>query len=167
VLRPGLLYYAYGCNMAPEVLAEIVGFELPPGWVARVDGWRFAFNKGGEGASGDGVVANLVPDEGCRAYGVVYRLPREALASLDAFEQAPDHYRRESLWIEPVGRCARQAALAYIAQEDWIVAAGRPDAGYRNAVVRGAILNGLPVDYIDWLEALARGESGGSCRSVT
>ena len=158
MLRPGLLYFAYGCNMAPEVLAEIVGIGLPPGWVARLDDWRLAFNKGGEGALGEGVVANLVPEEGCRTYGVVYRLPHEALASLDAFERAPKHYRRETLWIEPVGRCARQAALGYVGQENWIVAAGRPDAGYFNSVIRGAVLNGLPVAYIEWLKALARGE---------
>jgi cation transport regulator ChaC len=159
MLKPGLLYFAYGCNMDLAFLEGVIGTELPPAWPARLIGWRLAFNKGreGEGEGGDGVVANLVEDEDCLAYGVVYRLPREALEALDAFEKAPEHYRRETVWVEPLGRRASQAALTYIAQPEWTVPAGRPARAYLDVLLRGAALHGLPEPYIDWVRALAEG----------
>jgi gamma-glutamylcyclotransferase (GGCT)/AIG2-like uncharacterized protein YtfP len=157
MLRPGLLYFAYGCNMDPGFLADLVGCQLGSGWPARADGWRLAFNKGGEGDDGRSVVANLVPDEGGHTLGVVYRLPREALSALDAFEDVPLHYRREVLWVEPLGRRARQAAIAYMAQPRWIVEAARPEPTYLNLVLRGARLHGLPLQYLNWLHRTAFG----------
>ncbi len=90
---------------------------------------------------------------------MVYRLPKDLLKALDAFEGVPEHYRRTTLWVEPLGRLARQAALSYVAQPQWIVDAGRPDAAYLERLVRGATLHGLPPDYLLWLGALARGET--------
>lgn len=159
MLKPGLLYFAYGCNMDPAFLAEVVGVGLPPGWPARVFGWRLAFNKGGEGEVGGGVVANLVQEGRCCTYGVVYRLPRRALEVLDEFERAPEHYRREVLWVEPVGRRARQAAVAYIGRPEWIVEEGVPDPRYLGLLVRGAMVHGLPEAYVAWLRLLASGSA--------
>jgi cation transport regulator ChaC len=164
MLKPGLLYFAYGCNMDAAFLAGMLGIELPPAWPARLDGWRLAFNKGGDGESGDEVVANLVEDETCCAYGVVYRVPREALKTLDAFEQAPEHYRRETVWVAPLGRQARQAAMTYIAQSEFTVADAKPARGYLDLLVRGAKLHGLPEAYVDWLWALAEGSVSGGFR---
>ncbi|MGD2153832.1 MAG: gamma-glutamylcyclotransferase [Gemmatimonadales bacterium] len=154
MLRPGLLYFAYGCNMDPGFLAELIGRPLENGWPVRADGWRLAFNKGGEGGS---VVANLVPDERCQTLGAVYRLPHEALATLDAFEDVPTHYRRETFWVEPLGRRARQAAVAYIAQPRWIVEPARPDPAYLNLLLRGARIHGLPLEYLNWVHRVASG----------
>jgi cation transport regulator ChaC len=158
MLRPGLLYFAYGCNMDPGFLADRIGLRLESGWPARVDGWRLAFNKGGEGEHGHGVVANLVADEHCHTLGVVYRLPQEVLPALDAFEEVPDHYRRETLWVEPLGRHAVQAAVAYLAQPRWIVEQGQPDRAYLNRLFRGARIHGLPLEYLNWVHATAFGE---------
>ncbi|UCC73222.1 MAG: gamma-glutamylcyclotransferase [Gemmatimonadota bacterium] len=157
--RPGLLYFAYGCNMDPEFLARVVGLTLERGWAARLDGWRLAFNKGGEGDEGDSVVANLVPDARCCAYGVVYRLPTDALAVLDAFERVPEHYRRDALWVEPCGRYARQAALAYLAQPSWITEEGTPDPEYLEVLLRGSARHGHPAAYVNWIRSLARGQA--------
>jgi cation transport regulator ChaC len=143
--------------MDADFLAELLGVELAPGWPAEVRGWRLAFNKGGEGDAGASVFANLAEGERCRTCGVVYRIPREALVSLDEFEQAPEHYRRETLWVEPMGRRARQAALVYIAQPKWIVAEGQPDEAYFRRLLNGAAAHGLPKGYLDWLRAQAQG----------
>lgn len=157
LLRPGLLYFAYGCNMDPGFLAQVIGFPLERGRPARADGWRLAFNKGGEGDDGQSVVANLVEDERCGAFGVVYRLPHEALSALDAFEGVPLHYRREALWVEPLGRHARQAAVAYLGQPDWVVDEARPEKAYLNLLFRGARLHGLPLEYLNWVHRAAFG----------
>ncbi len=166
MLRPGLLYFAYGCNMDPDFLAGLLGEELSPGWPARLAGWRLSFNKGGEGEGGDRVTANLVEDEGCHTLGVVYRLPREHRARLDEFEAVPEHYRREMLWVEPLDRRARQAALVYIAQPRWLVEESTPAESYFRHLIRGAAFHRLPASYLDWLHAAARGGApGGYCIS--
>lgn len=157
MLKPGLLYFAYGCNMDAAFLEGVLSIELPPAWPARLEGWRLAFNKGREGEGNDAVVANLVEDEGGLVYGVVYRVPRDAVKALDAFEQAPEHYRRETVWVEPLGRRARQAAMTYVAQTEWTVPYGKPARVYLAVLLRGATHHDLPGAYIDWVRALAEG----------
>jgi cation transport regulator ChaC len=152
--------------MDPDFLAGLTGAGLYPGSPARLDGWRLSFNKGGEGEGGDQVTANLVEDEGCRTLGVVYRLPREHVAKLDAFEAVPEHYRREMLWVEPLTRRARQAALIYVAQPAWIVEPRAPAESYLERLLRGAAIHRLPTSYLDWLQALARGEAEDCYRGV-
>ncbi|MEE8551402.1 MAG: gamma-glutamylcyclotransferase, partial [Gemmatimonadota bacterium] len=61
------------------------------------------------------------------------------------------HYRRTTLWVEPLGRQARQAALVYLGQPKWTVEEGRPEPGYLQLLVRGATYHGLPADYVEWL----------------
>lgn len=156
MLEPGLLYFAYGCNMDRELLARVLERDPGPGQPARVADWRLAFNKSGE-ENGWGVVANLMAAKQCLVYGVVYRLPGDLLNRLDRFEGVPDHYRRTTLWAEPLGRRAHQAVLAYVAQPEWVVADGRPDPGYLRHLLRGAAAHGCPADYLDWLRARARG----------
>jgi gamma-glutamylcyclotransferase (GGCT)/AIG2-like uncharacterized protein YtfP len=157
MLEPGLLYFAYGCNMDRDLLARVIAGDPGPARPARVAGWRLAFNKGGEESSGWRVVANLMKAEGCFVYGAVYRLPGDRLKRLDEFEGVPGHYRRATLWIEPVGRRARQAALAYIAQPEWLVTEGEPDPRYLDHLQRGGAAVGCPGAYLDWVRALAHG----------
>lgn len=160
MLQPGLLYFAYGCNMSSGRLAEVLGFSVPPGVGAGLTGWRLDFSKGGEGRKGGSVTATILPDPGCRVYGVVYRIPREALRPLDEFEAAPEHYRQGRIWVEPLGRRAAQAAVTYIAQPRWIVEPGRPDRAYLRLVLEGARQHALPDRYIDWLRDRAAGRAG-------
>lgn len=157
MLKPGLLYFAYGCNMDAAFLTGVLGIDLPPAWPARLDGWRLAFNKGGEGEHGDEVVANLVEDDLSCVYGVVFRIPHEARKKLDAFEQAPEHYRRATVWVAPLGRPARQAVLAYVAQSDFVVEDGTPASAYLQPLLRGAATHALPDAYVEWLRAVAQG----------
>lgn len=157
MLRPGLLYFAYGCNMDPETLSAVVGLELEKGWPAVARGWRLALNLVQRDGS---VVATLLEQDGCLTHGIVYRLPHDVLPALDEFEEAPERYRRATLWVQPSGLPARQAVLTYIGRPEWIAEAGVPDPEYVALLVRGARLHGLPRAYVDWVEALARGEAG-------
>lgn len=159
VLRPGLLYFAYGCNMDRDGLSAVIGMRVESGWPARLPGWRLAFNQGGEGEAGDEVVASLVQAPGCWVYGAVFRLPREVLPALDAFEGVPDRYRRVTLWVAPLGRRARQAALAYLGQPEWRVEEAAPPDDYLGRVLGGARQHGLPEAYVAWIQLLARGEA--------
>lgn len=145
--------------MDADVLSHVVGVRVAKGWPACADGWRLAFNKGGEGDKGASVTATIIREGNCRVYGVVYRLALPALKPLDAFEGVPEHYERERIWVEPRGRRATQAAVTYVARPEWIVEPGRPDPDYVEAVLRGARASGLPHDYVTWLDALARGRA--------
>lgn len=160
--RPGPLYFAYGCNMDQGFLAELIGLPITKGRPARADGWRLSFNKGGEGEHGKSVVANLERDEGRHALGVVYRLPREALPALDAFEGVPEHYRRETIWVQALDGRASQPAIAYLAQPRWVVEEGRTEKDYLNLLLRGARIHGLPLEYLNWVHATATGTTGGA-----
>ena len=159
VLRPGLLHFAYGCNMDPTGLSAVVGIQIASGWAARLPGWRLTFSQGGEGESGEEVAATLVEAPGCWVYGVVFRLPRDVLPALDAFEGVPEYYRRATLWVEPLGRRGRQAVMAYLGQPRWRVDEVAPPADYLRSVLRGGRHHGLPATYLDWVRHLARGEA--------
>lgn len=166
MLDPGLLYFAYGCHMDSDLLSGLLGIRLAPGWPARLNGWRLSFNKGGEGEDGARVAANLVEDQRCLTLGVVHRVPHARLARLDEFEGAPEHYRREMLWVEPLSKRARQAALVYVAQPDWIVDESQPEESYLAHLIGGATRNRLPRSYVIWLAALARGNAEDCYRAV-
>ncbi len=157
MVRVGTLYFAYGCNMDARALSGVVGCPLEPGRAARARDWRLAFNVSDDGRER---VAGLVQQEGCVTYGVVYRLPHDALGALDAFEGAPDHYRRATLWVEPVGRRARQAALAYLPQPAHSGDPGRPAPGYLERLIRGGVRGGLPAPYLEWVRNIARDAKG-------
>lgn len=157
-LDPGLLYFAYGCNMDPAVLARVVGRELAPGWPARLAGWHLAFNLV-EDDGGEARVANLMERPSCITYGVVYRLPRAVLRELDAFLGAPALYRRSTLWVRPLGRRATQAVVVYLGQPHRVVSAGAPSADYLAALLRGAKRHSLPSGYGEWLTDVARGSA--------
>lgn len=161
MLEVGTLFFAYGCHMDPDLLAEVTGIERRTGQPARTTGWRLAFNVGEGGAA---PVASLVEDPDCATCGVVYRLPQSALVPLDDYEGVPEVYRRTWLWVEPLGRPARQAALVYLAVPDALVPESRPASAYLERLVRGAELHGLPADYIHWLRRRAAG-SGERCYS--
>lgn len=156
MLKPGQLYFAYGCNMDGEHMRSVIGGDVGPGWPARLDDWTLSFDQ----LESDGsLVATLHPCAGCATYGVVFRLPRESLPALDAFEEYPAHYRRETLWVEPLGRRARQAVTVYIGEEGRRSSPGAPRPEYLSHLLSGASQHGLPNGYVEWLRRRANGEA--------
>ncbi len=141
------------------LLSAVLGREPARGHAARLDGWRLAFNKGGEGEDGGAVTANLVEEAGCCVYGVVYGVADEDMTRLDEFEGAPEHYRRVTFSVRTEGRRAPQAVLAYLGQPGWVVEERHPESSYLESLLRGAVDHGLPSDYVEWLGALACGEA--------
>lgn len=159
MLRPGQLYFAYGCNMDADLLRRILGVDLAAGWAARLPGWRVAFDlRDADGSA----VANLIPGEGCTTFGVVYRLPRDCLPALDRFEDHPTRYRHETVWVEPLRSRARQAALVYVGEEKWQGEEARPAPQYLEHIVSGAVEHLLPPPYVAWLKERACGR-GAEC----
>ena len=76
------LYFAYGSNMSSARLRDRIPDAQSIGR-AHWPGMRLAFNKVGVDGSGK---ANLVADPGSVAWGVLFKIPGDAWAILDAFE---------------------------------------------------------------------------------
>jgi cation transport regulator ChaC len=153
-LEPGTLYFAYGCNMDRDHLAAVVGRSVAAGYAARLQDHRIAFDVPHEDGSR---FADILPAPGGAVYGVVFRLAGDALRTLDGYEGVPELYRRAALWVEPIGRRARQAVQVYVGRQDHRVKEGAPDAEYLGRLVRGALRHGLPEDYVNWVRVRAAG----------
>ncbi len=144
----GIHYFAYGSNLDASRVEARLG-RRPPAHLARLRGWRLAFNK-----KDSPVFANIVPAPGDEVWGVVWECPPEDLLRLDCFEGVSGgHYRRLPVEVETAdGRML--PAITYVACDDRIVAETAPAAWYAGHILRGAREHGLPADYIARLERL-------------
>ncbi|HHH30497.1 MAG TPA: gamma-glutamylcyclotransferase [Polyangiaceae bacterium] len=94
-------YFAFGSNMARARLLARIPNAAPLGR-GRLDGWRFACNKKGHDGSAK---ANIQPAPADSVWGVVYRMPRNQLPRLDAFEGGYERIRVEVVELaHPSGR---------------------------------------------------------------
>ncbi len=150
----GIHYFAYGSNLDSSRMEERLG-RRPPARLARLRGWRLAFNK-----KDSPVFANIVPAPGDEVWGIVWECTAKDLLRLDDFEGVSGgHYRRLPVEVETAGgRMLR--AVTYVACEDRIVAETVPAEGYARHILRGAREHGLPADYIARLERLCGNAAG-------
>jgi gamma-glutamylcyclotransferase len=139
-------YFAYGSNMLLRRLqsrtpsATVIG----TGFVA---GRRLAFHKVGRDGSGkcDMVATGRASD---RVYGVLFRIPCIEKAGLDSAEGLGQGYTEECVPVQR-GDGTSSAATAYLAIA--VDPALRPFTWYQALVVSGAVENGLPSAYVEWL----------------
>ena len=143
------LYFAYGSNMATEVMASKCSEASVLG-PARLAGYRLAFSRRSI-RTGTGV-ANVVSDSGSSVWGVLYEVSDRCLASLDRKEGYPWAYDRRAVEVtlesgEPL------RALTYVVDEpepDEV----EPSSDYANGLVAAANEQGLPAAYVESLRAL-------------
>ncbi len=130
-----LHYFAYGSNMNPErVLARklpTVGNPEP----ATLKNYELCFNKISRYRVG-AASANITPMFGCSVVGVLYRLTStRAIKSMDPFENSPEDYAREAVFVH-LGHDARSdeakliTAWTYIAKPHAIDDTLRPTREY-------------------------------------
>jgi len=149
------LHFAYGSNMlarrltaadrAPSAKVVSIGY---------VPGYRFTFDKRGEGESGKGNM-NKTGVATDRVYGVVFTISRKDEASLDKKEgYAPNGKKGyDKLTVTVRTPDGPKDAIAYIAR---IAEPGAlPFHWYKAFVVAGAVENNLPAPYIEWLRTFA------------
>lgn len=145
------LYFAYGSNMWRRQMAErcpdheLIGTALLPDHALCFPRSSPVRNCG---------VAGIVAKPGAVVWGVVYRLNDRDLALLDrreGFDPAkPFHanrYNRMTIRVLRDGEAIE--CLTYLAREE----PGRhvPSVAYMQAIIEGAVDNGLPEDYIEAL----------------
>ncbi len=87
------LYFAYGSNMSPAVMAERCPGARAVGR-ARLAGWRFHITRRGS--------ASIVPQDGAAVHGVLWRCQAAHLHWLDRYEGVSwGNYRRCRFLVEP------------------------------------------------------------------
>ncbi len=144
-------YFAYGSNLSKGRKQERTGL-IRRAVRARLRNCRLAFNKE---ASGGGVYANVVPEEGSEVWGVIYLCNPTAMTQLDRYEGVMGgHYVKVSVTVELEDGSLCDAET-YIAGEDYIVSEGTPDDWYLDFILTGAIQHELPEDYIADIKRLA------------
>jgi len=144
-------YFAYGSNLSKGRKQERTGL-IRRAVRARLRNHRLAFNKE---ASGGGVYANVVPEEGSEVWGVIYLCNPTAMTQLDRHEGVMGgHYVKVSVTVELEDGSLCDAET-YIAGEDYIVSEGTPDDWYLDFILTGAIQHELPEDYIADIKRLA------------
>lgn len=133
-----LRYLAYGSNLFTARLQSRVGPVAAIGTVA-LPGWDLDFSK--RGADGSGKCTLLASPQAC-AHGVVFEMDGAMRATLDRIEGVGKGYDVDWLDCGEFGRC-----YVYIAAAAHRDSTLKPWTWYRELVVAGARLHGLPAAY--------------------
>jgi hypothetical protein len=134
-------YFAFGSNMSRRRLEDRVGDVVVWGR-GTVHGYRHRFDKLGFDGTAKG---NIEPSSGHEVVGVLYRLTRSQVDTLEAFEGG---YARTRI-VAIDGRGRRIDAVTFVA-----VAPGcdvSPSPVYLDHYARGLLEHGLPLAYLDQL----------------
>lgn len=145
-MRPSVYYFAYGSNMhlvrftrrVPS--AESIEAAVLPDHVLR-------FHKRGRDGSAK---CNVIPQAGGRVVGVVYRVSRSHQRELDRIEGRG--YVRGWLQVKGLETGSSYRAFAYRARSTALDQQLRAYDWYKDLVVSGAEMHGLPDPYIDFLK---------------
>ena len=141
-------YFAYGSNMSSAQTRSRAG-EIAEEQVGKLENYAIAFNKKARGGS---ATANIHPAQGKNVYGVLFRIPEQALRSLDRFQGAPEQYRRIEVNVT-ASDGNKIPAQAYIATK--VEKGLRPAAHYLQSILQAAEEHHLPADYVEELKATA------------
>ncbi|KIH77670.1 Cation transport regulator ChaC [Geoalkalibacter ferrihydriticus] len=141
-----MLYFAYGHNMDPEVLAQR-GVSFSRVCTGKIRGMRLVFHKPGEDGSGK---ADIQDHRGSVAEGVIYDVPEESLANLDVYEGVDKgHYRRQLIKVQTFK--GELECVVYRAAK--FKNGLKPSRQYLGALIRGAAVHGLSADYQVFLKS--------------
>jgi len=139
-------YFAYGSNMHNARLRRRLKTIIPVESVC-LERFELSFGKRGRDGSAKCTIESTEDD---RVFGVLFRLPVNLLACLDAIEGS-DYVR---IPVHPVGLDSGRTyrAHCYRARPGAIAEGLLPFDWYRSFVVDGARMHGLPASYVSRLE---------------
>ena len=154
-------YFAFGANMSSRVFRERRGVVPYSTEAAVLRDHRLAFDSLGIPFI-EPAFASVVAERGSVVHGVLYTLDPRGFAKLDRVE-GPG-YRLRSLDVEGVTH-GRVTAAVYQTREPRVER--RPSARYLRLLLAGAREHGLPLAYIDELEAQPSVHVPGAARVIT
>lgn len=148
-----MYYFAYGSNMLHDRIRKriptVIVYDV--GW-AR--GWVLEFNK----KSRDGSAKCTIRETGDLrnvVYGVIYQLSWMSKERLDYLEGVGYGYYNRSITIHGTYRHGEGKFLdivtptTYVAETEYIDNSLHPYTWYKAHVLKGAIENNLPQEYVD------------------
>jgi gamma-glutamylcyclotransferase len=139
--------FAYGSNMCSGRFRVYGVTPEGEGRAALLTGYRLRFNKKSQ-KDGSGK-ANVEPQEGGRAWGVLYTIPETDLQLLDEGEKG---YSRVKLPV--LANNVAVDAWVYIASSPDNDPALRPYSWYKRFLVEGAREHAIPPEYVAELEQI-------------
>lgn len=144
-----LWYFAYGSNMSPAIFVERRGLKPITSTWGWLEGWRLCFDLPvGPGERG---VANVVPAEGARLCGVLYRITPEEAEHLDRTEGVGGgFYERVEVMVAAT---TGERILAFTYHSKFSTQGRKPSPRYIGLLLDGARVHGLPPDYLAVLNA--------------
>jgi len=147
-------YFAYGSNLLVDQKEERTG-RIRETLLCRLPGYRLVFNKR---SHGDGTArANIIEDRAKEVWGVAYLCDEAAMTKMDEYEGvAGGHYRRQEVQVIIASVRMRLDAMTYVAGEEFLCPEGEPSSEYLDQILEGARKQGLPDDYIEQIDLLAR-----------
>jgi len=144
-------YFAYGSNLFIDQKEERTG-RIRQAMRCRLQGFRFAFNKRGNGGQ---IYANIVPDDAAEVWGVNYLCDPLAIQEMDGWEGVSSgHYERIPVTVEKESG-EKVEAITYVAGEDFVCDPGNPSVEYLGKIISGARHHSLPEEYVGEIESLA------------
>ncbi len=136
------LFFSYGSNM-DEAQMIMRCPDAEPRGTASLDGYRFIINARG--------VATAIPDPDSLLRGVLWGLGAEDEESLDRYEGVGyGTYAKEVVTVQTDSGEAVDA-ITYLATGD--TQTGSPSFAYGDRIIRAAVEQGLPAEYIEELRA--------------
>lgn len=142
------LYFAYGSNINLAQMAVRCPAATPVCPVV-LDNYRLAF-RGNMGFNG---VATIIPSQGEKVYGLLWKLTPACELSLDRYKGYPSLYYKEQITVrDKEGN--RYSVMAYVMAQEFCLEPAEPSHHYFAGIVQGCKQNHLPVRPL--FEALQR-----------
>jgi len=136
-------YFAYGSNMAPDVMARLCPHHRYLG-PACLNDHRLAFTRRSV-RTGTGV-ADVVPAPGQTVWGALYEIGDDELAAVDKKEGYDWAYTRVTLPVRPADGSQRLAVVYTVAAKQTPELLPSPE--YLDLIITAARERGLPEEYV-------------------
>ena len=130
-------YFAYGSNMNLDQMA----YRCPAASVVenvKLEGYRLTFCGRGKGSG----VATILPEEGSRVEGVLWKITPECEKSLDFYEGYPHLYGKEPVLVQGKDGVKREV-MAYTMNAPYKDQPAIPSDLYFMGIVEGCHQNGI------------------------
>lgn len=148
--KPTFLYFGYGSNLYSERI-HINNPSAKKVAVAKLSDYTLSFgnfSKGWGGAS-----ATIKPKEGSYVWGVVWEIDMEHLPALDKQEGVPYVYQRLENMKVLTQKQEELTVLTYHLVKG-LSMDPIPSAVYHDVILKGALENDLPYEYVQFLRGI-------------
>lgn len=148
-MREKRLYLAYGSN----INLRQMGVRCPaaePVCPVVLEDYRLAFRASG--------VATILPEEGSKVHGLLWKLTPQCEAALDAYEGYPRFYEKKDVAVKDSNGVSYRV-MAYIMTSEHACVLADPLPGYSDEIRYGYVQNGMPTGAFDHAVKRAREEA--------